>query len=47
MIKRFFSNSITKYSTIQDIPSNLETKKLNLFQTINSSLDTFLEREQK
>lgn len=47
MIKKCFSNSIKKYKTIQEIPPTLKTTKLNLFQTINQSLDLFLSSEKK
>lgn len=35
----------TRYRTIKDIPKDVETKKMNLFQSINNAMDIVLEKD--
>jgi len=40
------SFATTKYRTAADIPANVERKKINLFQSVNSALDIALQTDK-
>ena len=43
-ISRFFS-TVKKFKTSRDIPKDIETSKMNLFQSINNALDLAMEKD--
>ncbi len=44
--KNLFKFSSNKYKFAKDIPSNVERKKMNLFESVNNALDIVLSKDK-
>lgn len=45
-MKKFFSRQIKSFESLQKLPQNLKTQKLNLYQAVNQGLEQFMDTHE-